>query len=141
MRQKISLITFGVKDLQRSLNFYEKGLGWKKSAASQDNIAFFPMGGIVFALYSRDLLAEDALLDPAGSGFSGITLSHNAKSEEEVDNVLKEVESLGAKILKPGQKVFWGGYSGYFSDPDGHIIEVAYNPFWKMDENDNILLP
>jgi predicted lactoylglutathione lyase len=141
MRQKISLITFGVKDLQRSLNFYEKGLGWKKSAASQDNIAFFQMGGIVFALYSRDLLAEDALLDSAGSGFSGITLSHNTKSEEEVDNVLKEVESLGAKILKPGQKVFWGGYSGYFSDPDGHIIEVAYNPFWKMDENDNILLP
>jgi uncharacterized glyoxalase superfamily protein PhnB len=87
------------------------------------------------------LLAEDATINEAGSGFSGITLSYNAKSEKEVDEVLAEVKILGATIIKPAQKVFWGGYSGYFQDPDGHIIEVAFNPFWKLDENDNILLP
>jgi uncharacterized glyoxalase superfamily protein PhnB len=81
------------------------------------------------------------MVENNGSGFSGITLSHNTKSEKEVDEVLKEVERLGATIVKPAQKVFWGGYSGYFKDPDGHLIEVAFNPFWGLDRNDNIILP
>lgn len=141
MRQKLNIITLGVKDFQRSLEFYEKGLGWKKSAASQGDIAFFPLGGMVLALYPKKELAEDITIDAAGTGFSGITLAYNAKDEKEVDDVLKEVQSLGATIVKPAQKVFWGGYSGYFKDLDGHIIEVAHNPFLEFDENDNLKMP
>jgi uncharacterized protein len=141
MRQKINLITLAVSDFQKALNFYEKGLGWKKSSASTDDLALFHLGGIVMALYPRKLLAEDANVSDKGSGFPGITLSINAKSEKEVEDILKEVEKLGAKIIKPAQKVFWGGYSGYFKDLDGHLFEIAHNPFWELDENDNIKLP
>jgi len=141
MRQKLNLITLGVTDFKKSLDFYEKGLGWKKSSASMDDLALFPLGGIVLGLYPRKLLAEDVTIDEKGTGFSGITISYNAKSEAEVDEVLKQVEKLGAEIIKPAQKVFWGGYSGYFKDLDGHLIEVAHNPFWELDENDNLKLP
>ncbi|MEP7264934.1 MAG: VOC family protein [Bacteroidota bacterium] len=140
MRQKFTLLTFGVKDLKRSLDFYEKGLGWKKSSSSNDNIAFFPLGGMILGIYSRELLAEDATVSSKGSGFSGITVAYNATSQEEVNEVMKEVEKLGAEIVKPAQKVFWGGYSGYFRDPDGHLIEVAHNPFWELDEKENIIM-
>lgn len=140
MRQKLNMITLGVDNLQRSVNFYEKGLGWKKSAASMDELILFPLGGITLALYSRQGLADDAMVQNTTSGFAGLTLSYNAKSEQEVDEVLREVESLGATIVKPAQKVFWGGYGGYFKDPDGHLIEVAFNPFWELDENDNLKL-
>lgn len=141
MRQKLNLITLGVSDFERAVNFYETGLGWKKSAASVEELAIFPLGGIALALHPRSALAEDATVSPEGSGFSGITLSYNARSEEEVDSVLEKVKSLGAIIVKSGQKVYWGGYSGYFKDLDGHLIEVAYNPFWELDENDNLKLP
>ena len=141
MRQKLNLITLGVEDFDKALHFYEAGLGWKKSSASQDDIAFFQLGGIVLGLYPRKLLAKDATVNDMGSGFSGLTISYNAKSEQEVDQVLKEVEGLGATIIKRAEKVFWGGYSGYFKDPDGHLFEVAHNPFWEFDENDNVILP
>jgi catechol 2,3-dioxygenase-like lactoylglutathione lyase family enzyme len=141
LRQKLSLITFGVSDLKRALDFYEKGLGWRRSSASLDDLILFPLGGMVLALYPRKLLAEDALVAPEGSGFAGVTLSYNAKSEKEVDEVMDEVKRFGATIAKPAQKVFWGGYSGYFKDPDGHLIEVAYNPFWQLDEDGNVVLP
>ncbi|HMK53391.1 MAG TPA: VOC family protein [Methanobacteriaceae archaeon] len=141
MRQKLNLITLGVNNLEKSLEFYEKGLGWNKSAASTGNLALFPLGGIVLALYPRKLLAEDVTVPNTPTGFSGITFSYNAKSEEEVDEVLEEVEMLGAEIVKPAQKVFWGGYSGYFKDIDGYLIEVAFNPLWELDENDNLDLP
>jgi catechol 2,3-dioxygenase-like lactoylglutathione lyase family enzyme len=139
MRQKLTLITLGVNDMDRSCKFYEQGLGWKRSSASLDDLILFPLGGMVLALYPCHLLAEDAGISEPGSGFKGITLSYNAKSEPEVDGVLKEAGQAGAKIIKPAQKAFWGGYSGYFADPDGHLIEVAYNPFWKLDGNDNII--
>ena len=141
MRQKLNLITLGVADFEKAVEFYEYGLGWKKSAASVEELAIFPLGGIVLALHPRTALAEDAMVDPSGSGFSGITLSYNGRSEKEVDAVLEKVKSLGATIIKPAQKVYWGGYSGYFKDLDGHLFEVAYNPFWELDENDNIKLP
>lgn len=140
MRQKINIITLGVADLAKSLDFYENGLGWKKSAMSQDDIAFFQMGGIVLSLYPREKLAEDVTIDTEGSGFSGVTIAYNAKSEGEVDEVLQKVEKLGATIVKKAQKVFWGGYSGYFRDPDGHLFEVAYNPFVEFDEMDNLMV-
>lgn len=139
MRQKINIITLGVSNLKRALDFYEKGLGWVKSAASQEQIAFFQMGGVIFSLYSREALADDVKIDANGSGFSGITLAHNTRSEAEVDEVLAKVASLGAVIVKPAEKVFWGGYSGYFQDLDGHLFEVAYNPFAEMDADGNIL--
>ncbi|PBQ34604.1 glyoxalase [Sphingobacteriaceae bacterium] len=141
MRQNLNIITLGVNDFEKSVHFYETGLGWKKSSASQDNIAFFSLGGIILGIYPRKELAEDITIHPEGSGFSGITLAYNTKDEKEVDDVLKEVEKLGATIIKPAQKVFWGGYSGYFKDLDGHIFEVAFNPFWEFDEKDNLILP
>ncbi len=104
-------------------------------------MALFDLCGVGLALYSRKLLAEDATVPEAGTGFSGITLAYNAKSEAEVDQVLSEVSKLGATIVKQAQKVFWGGYSGYFKDPDGHLIEVAFNPFWELDEKGNIKIP
>jgi catechol 2,3-dioxygenase-like lactoylglutathione lyase family enzyme len=140
MRQKLNLITLGTDNFERSVNFYEKGLGWKRSSESVDGLALFPLGGITLALHPRQELAEYATLQYKPTEFSGLTLSYNAKSEKEVDDVLKEVKVLGAVIIKPAQKVFWGGYSGYFKDPDGHLIEVAYNPFWELDENDNLIL-
>jgi catechol 2,3-dioxygenase-like lactoylglutathione lyase family enzyme len=141
MRQKLNLITIGLDDFERSLDFFEKGLGWKKSSASQGDFALFSLGGIVLGLYPKNELAQDATVNAERSGFPGITLSYNAKSEKEVDEALKQVESLGAIIVKPAQKVFWGGYSGYFKDFDAHLFEVAYNPFWEFDEYDNIKLP
>ena len=140
MRQKLSLITLGVDDFERSVNFYEKGLGWKKSDKSVEGLALFHLGGMVLALHPRNELAEDTTLKYQPTEFSGMTISYNAKSEQEVDEVLKQVADLGATIIKPAQKVYWGGYSGYFKDLDGHLFEVAYNPFWPLDEHDNIVL-
>lgn len=141
MRQKLNLITLGVHNFQKSVDFFEKGLGWNKSSASVPGLALFPLGGIVLALHPWKDLADDVTVGEEGSGFSGITLSYNTKSEQEVDAVLAKVKVLGATIMKPAQKVHWGGYSGYFKDFDGHLFEVAYNPFWPLDDNDNIALP
>ncbi len=141
MRPKINLITLGVRDLAASLRFYEQGLGWRKSSASTDEMAVFSLGGIALSLYPRDLLADDATVKDEPTGFSGLTLAHNTRSESEVDDVLRKVESLGATVVKPAQKVFWGGYSGYFKDINGHLFEVAYNPFWELNENDDLVLP
>jgi len=140
MRQKLTVITLGVDDLQKSVAFYKEGLGWKKSDKSIDDFILFPLGGIVLALYPRKELAKDVTVDYEPTAFSGLTLAYNAKSEEEVNEVLLTVEKLGATIIKPAQKVFWGGYSGYFKDLDGYVFEVAYNPFWEFDDNDNLIL-
>ena len=107
---------------------------------SMEEYALFPLGGIVLGLYSLQELSEDTTLPYQSSTFAEITISYNAKSEAEVDAVLSKVSELGATIVKPAQKVFWGGYSGYFKDLDGYLFEVAYNPFWEFDENDNLKL-
>jgi len=140
MRQKLNLITLGVSDFDRSLAFYEQGLGWKRSDKSVDGLALFPLGGITLALHPKHELEADTTLEYLPSAFSGLTISYNAKSEQEVDEVFQQVVALGATIVKPAQKVYWGGYSGYFKDPDGFLFEVAYNPFWELDENDNLIL-
>lgn len=139
MRQKITLITLGVQDFQKALAFYE-GLGWRKSVQSQETYALFPLGGLVLGLYPLQELEKDTTLSHQQTAFSGMTISYNATSEEEVDAVMQEVERLGATIVKPAQKVFWGGYSGYFKDLDGYMFEVAYNPFWQIDGNGNLAL-
>lgn len=140
MRQKLSIVTLGVRDLAQSIAFYRDGLQWHTTHKVGEGIAWFPLGGIVLALYPREALAKDATVDSRGSGFTGITLAHNCKDEVEVDAVLAQMAALGARIVKPAQKVFWGGYSGYFADPDGYLWEVAYNPFTPFDENDNLVI-
>jgi catechol 2,3-dioxygenase-like lactoylglutathione lyase family enzyme len=139
MKQHIHIITLGVKDLETSKKFYAETLGWKISRP-QEGIVFFQAGGVVLALYPRDLLAEDAVVSPQGSGFSGMTLAYNAGSEAEVDEIIKDLKSKGVKIIKEPQKVFWGGYSSYFADPDDFRWEVAYNPFFAFDENGSLKL-
>lgn len=140
MNQHLHLITLGVSDLETSQKFYTEILGWKPSAASNESVAFFQAGGVVLALFSRSSLAEDALTSPQGSGFSGISLAHNARSESEVDQIISDLKSKGVRIAKEPQKVFWGGYSSYFVDPDGYHWEVAYNPFFPFDESGNLKL-
>jgi uncharacterized protein len=139
MKQHIHIITLGVKDLERSKTFYAETLGWKISRP-QEGIVFFQAGGVVLALYPRDLLAEDAVVSAEGSGFSGIALAYNAGSEAEVDEIIADLKSKGVKIIKEPQKVFWGGYSSYFADPDDFRWEVAYNPFFAFDENGSLKL-
>lgn len=140
MKQQLHLITLGVKDFKRSYEFYTKTLGWKPSGASTEDVAFFQTSGVVFAIYSREKLAEDALTSPDGSGFSGFTLAYNASSETEVDEIIADLKAKGVKIIKEPQKVFWGGYSSYFADPDDYRWEVAFNPFFQFDEKGNLNL-
>ena len=140
VEQRISIVTLGVEDLKRSREFYER-LGWRRSQQDSEAIVFFQAGGMALALYPRDELAKDANVSNAGQGFRAITLAYNARSPEDVDSVLAEAESAGGKILKPAQKVFWGGYSGYFSDPDGFLWEVAWNPFFTLAEDGSLRIP
>jgi uncharacterized protein len=138
---RVTVVTLGVSDLARSLRFYCEGLGFSPSSASNDHIVFLDAGGVVLALYPRELLAKDAQLSPEGSGFGGITVARNVGTKAEVDAALEAARNAGAKILKSAQEVFWGGYSGYFADPDGHPWEVAYNPHWKLDAEGYVVLP
>jgi uncharacterized glyoxalase superfamily protein PhnB len=141
MEPRISLVTLGVADIVRARRFYE-ALGWKASGASNDSVVFFQLGGMALSLYGRTALAEDAHLKPAtADGFGGITLAYNGRTKAEVDAVMALAGSVGGTILKPAQDVFWGGYSGYFADPDGHPWEVAWNPGFPIAEDGTIRLP
>lgn len=141
MRQKISMVTLGVSDIVKSTAFYES-LGWCPSGESKTGkITFFDMGGVIFGLYPREALADDAQVSSDGGGFRGVAVSFNASSKAEVDTVLADAVKCGGKLVKPAEDVFWGGYGGYFSDPDGHLFEVAYNPFWELDESGTVILP
>ncbi len=140
MDQHLHLITLGVRDFEKSYEFYTMTLGWKPSSASQDDVAFFQTSGVVLTIYPREKLAGDAMTAPDGSGFSGITLAYNARSESEVDEIIADLRSKGVKIIKEPQKAFWGGYSSYFADPDDYLWEVAYNAFFPFDENGNLKL-
>ncbi len=130
----VSIITLGVRDLKRSAAFYG-GLGFVMSAKSDDDIVWFNTGGTVLGLYPWDAMADDAGVSPEGTGFRGVTLAMNLRNEMEVDEFVAKATQLGAKVIKPPQKVFWGGYSSKFQDFDGHIWEVAYNPFTPVDKN------
>ena len=139
MEPRLTLVTLGVANVARARAFYE-ALGFRAGSASQESTAFLDAGGVVLSLYGRAALAEDATVPDSASGFSGIALAHNARSEADVDSVLKEAVAAGAKLIKPAGKVFWGGYSGYFADPDGHLWEVAFNPYFKLGADGRVAL-
>ncbi len=135
MKPRISMITLGVRDLAASVKFYEQGLGFPRME-SPPEVAFFTLNGTWLGLYGRDALAEDATISAAGHGFESFALAHNVQSEAEVDDVIRQAVAAGATLVKQPQKVFWGGYSGYFKDPDGHLWEVARNPFFWIGPKD-----
>jgi hypothetical protein len=142
MEPRIHIVTLGVADVARAARFYEEALGFRKSSASNEHIAFFALNGLVLGLYGRDALAKDANLAPTpAGGFGGVTLAHNVRAREDVDRVLAEVAAKGARILKAAEDAFWGGRSGYFADPDGHPWEVAHNPFFPFGEDGSLKMP
>ena len=140
MEQRLSLVTLGVSSLEASRAFYET-LGWRASALSQGDVVFFQLNGLALSLYPHRLLADDARVPADRQGFSGVTLAHNCRSKEAVDKVFAQALAAGGRALKPPEEAFWGGYSGYFADPDGHVWEVAFNPHFPLDAGGSLVLP
>jgi len=136
MEQRLSLVTLGVSDLERSRRFYE-AIGWASPAEPGSDVVFFQTGGVVVGLWDRCRLAEDSGVRDTG-GWGGIALAHNVRSPAEVDRVLDEARAAGASVTREPAATFWGGYSGVFCDPDGHPWEVAHNPFWTVREDGSI---
>jgi predicted lactoylglutathione lyase len=137
----VTLITLCVADMARATRFYES-LGFVKSkSASQDEVSFFNAGGVVLALWGRDAQIEDANAHGLWNGNGGIVVARNVASEAEVDAASATAETASARVLKPAAKTFWGGYNGYFADPDGNLWEVAFNPHWGLEEDGRINLP
>ena len=139
MEQRVSLVTLGVRDLGRARRFYE-ALGWTTGAAPADDVAFFQAGGMVVALWGREELAADSGVEDAG-GWGGVTLAHNVRSPADVDAVVEEARAAGAAITREPAETFWGGYSGAFTDPDGHAWEIAHNPSWTLADDGSVRLP
>jgi catechol 2,3-dioxygenase-like lactoylglutathione lyase family enzyme len=144
MQQRLSLVTLGVADLARAVDFYENVLGWK-AAASPPEVAFFDLNGVVFSLFPHTELAKDSkttlpAADIGSRTYEGFTLAHNVASKAEVDAIFARLQARGVTIVKPPEDAFWGGYSGYFADPDGHLWEIAYNPFWTIHKDGRIAM-
>jgi predicted lactoylglutathione lyase len=136
-----SLITLAVTDVAKATAFYEQ-LGFVLSkTASQAEVSFFQAGPLVLALWGREAQVEDARAGDIWTGNGGIVIAQNVSSEAEVDAMMARAESAGARILKPATKTFWGGYNGYFADADGHVWEIAFNPFWTLGEDGRVTLP
>ena len=142
MTRPLHLITLGVTNLTRSRIFYEHVFEWPVSAASQDDVVFFKSGGAVVAIYPLGKLADDAAVTPrTGTGFTGITLAHNVSDKGAVAPLIEKAKAAGAVVTKPAQDAFWGGHHGYFADPDGHLWEIAWNPYFPFDEDGSLRLP
>ena len=141
MTPRINFVTLGVADIARARLFYEK-LGLTASTAGDGNVAFFDANGVVLAVFGHEALAADAHVEvtPAPA-FRGVALAWNAASEAEADAIYAHALACGAKPVKQPEKVFWGGYSGYFADPDGHLWEIAHNPFFPLDREGRVQLP
>lgn len=141
MQQRISMTTLAVDDLEAAKRFFEEGLGWTAAPGGNDIIAFYQLPGAVFSLYSRQALEKDLGRPVPADSSGGISLAWNGNSEAEVDEVFARAVAAGAEAIKQPAKVFWGGYSGYVGLPGGHLLELAHNPFWTMDENGAITMP
>lgn len=139
MDQRLTLITIGVTDLETMRRFYEDIFEWKPHENSNKHIVFFQLNEIQLALFGREDLAEDARVSSVGKGFRGFALAYNVQSEQEVRTLFDRFQSLDVTILKPPKKTSWGGYSGYISDPEGNLWEIAHNPFMKYDERGNVI--
>ena len=135
---RITLVTLGVSDLRRAIDFYS-ALGWKPVNVVDDDVAFIQMGGMGLALWGREKLAEDSVAEDVG-GFGGVTLAHNVATEAEVDAAIETVRAAGGTIAREPAKAFWGGYSAVFHDPDGHPWEVAHNPFWTVHPDGTVTI-
>lgn len=131
----MSMITLGVANMAHAIAFYETGLGFPRHGTG-DDVAFFALNGTWLGLYGREALAADAGVSAEGAGFNAFAIAHNVHSEQEVDAVMNQALEAGAELVKRPQKVFWGGYSGYFKDPDGHLWEIAHNPFTLIGPQD-----
>ena len=138
--QRVTMITLGVKDLAASRAFY-RALGWEESSRSQESIAFFQINGMALGLFGLAELAKDQGREGAKLGFGAATLAQNFESEAEVDAAFAKALQCGATALKAPEKVFWGGYSGYYADLDGHVWELAHNPFWPLNDDGSLTLP
>ena len=138
--QRVTLITLGVADLAESRAFYAR-LGWVEHRESQPSIAFFQLNGLALGLFGRDHIAEDQGRAGAALGTGAMTLAQNFATEIEVDAAFAAALAAGATALKVPEKVFWGGYSGYWADPDGHVWEMAMNPFWPLNADGSLTLP
>ena len=138
MDARLTIVGLGVNDLKESTAFYIDKFGWELMPASNESISFFKLNGILFSLYPREKLAEDAGVSPEGTGFKAFTLAYNTRSREEVDQVIAGLEEKGVTIVKRPQDVFWGGYSSYVADPDGNLWEIAFNPYLEIDEAGNV---
>lgn len=140
MKPRITVLTIGVNDLKKSLKFYRDGLGLKTDGIVGEEfeygaVVFFDLqNGLKFALYPRKSLAHDADIPQTPPSTTEFSIGHNVNSKKEVDMVMAQAKKVGAKIIKPAQKTFWGGYAGYFQDPDGHLWEIAWNPAWKFED-------
>ena len=135
----ISMVTLGVGDLERSKRFYE-ALGWELSEMSNDNVGFLKGADVVLGLFGHEALAEDAGVVHAEPSFRGVACAINRETKEDVDAFVERAREAGATVTKVPQDVFWGGYSGYFTDPDGHLWEVGWNPFIRIDANGRMQL-
>lgn len=133
MDQRLSLVTLGVADLARARTFYEQGLGWRRGN-TEDEVAFYQLPGIVLAIWDRTELAADAGIPDGPAGFGGFALAYNTRTHDEVEEVLHLAQQAGGTVTKAATETEWGGFSGYFTDPDGHLWEVAFNPSWSVDE-------
>jgi len=138
VEQRLSLVTLGVRDLERARVFYE-GLGWTTGASPADDVVFFQVGGMIVALWGRGQLEEDSGVADAG-GWGGVTLAYNTRSPAEVDAVIEEARAAGGRIVREPAETFWGGYSAIFIDPDGHPWEVAHNPHWRIEDDGSVTL-
>lgn len=139
MEPRLTIITLGVANLETATKFYTETLGWKTTKATNESITFIQLNGILLSIYPREKLAEDAGVSIDEKGFNKFSLAYVTRTKEEVDTIMTKLKEKDVNIVKEAKEAFWGGYSGYFSDPDGNLWEVAFNPYLELDAEGNVV--